>query len=361
MVRSVTKRRPSHLSPRPVPLWFQRVFVLTALLGMMFNTPTNYDSHPTTKNHIRDMPSHWLPSNSYSHRLIHEILRGDDTPPEFLNGFFVRQNPWTHFDPEGLATEQDYKNDQTKATNWFAGAQKDHAGDANQLKKDKATYDKWMAADKKGIEGIEATAKKWNNAAKTEVVKASELDDSWGSYKTLSSTDPAAFLKLAGATAQIYKDMIAKDPSLEQALQQAGATTGISPDLILSILTMEGRGWVPTVGLGPKELISELLKTKFGLNPQGMKNVSVGPGQLKGPARDAAGLTVDQANTLPGAFKGTATWLSPVNPQVQPGYSDGQRASVYNGGAIGGPGYKAGGQAYGVEATTVEQNDFPGH
>ncbi len=27
-------------------------------------------------------------------------------PPEFLNGFFVNQNPWTHFDPEGLDTDK---------------------------------------------------------------------------------------------------------------------------------------------------------------------------------------------------------------------------------------------------------------
>ena len=113
---------------------------------------------------------------------------------------YVRQNPWTHFDPEGLATEDDYKQDQQKATAWHNQATKDAGGDKAKLKSADETFNKWMKADQGKIDSIEGTAKKWNEAAKKEVVKASELDDSWGSYKILEKTNPTAFLAECSVT-----------------------------------------------------------------------------------------------------------------------------------------------------------------
>jgi hypothetical protein len=149
---------------------------------------------------------------------------------------------------------------------------------------------------------------------------------------------------------------------LKNSLEDASADTGVSGGLVLSVLSMEGRGSQvlgdPTNWLGMKQIAAETKKTLIGLNPEGMNQVSVGPAQLKGPARAAAGLSRTTANSYPGAISGAATWLSTKNPQVGSGYSDVQRAAVYNGGAIGGPGYRNGGLAYGVQAATIKANFF---
>ena len=77
----------------------------------------------------------------------------------------VRQNPWSAFDPEGLATSDDYKQDQKKATDWYTEATKDAGGDAAKQKPIDETYNKWMDADQKGISKIEMTARYLRNAA----------------------------------------------------------------------------------------------------------------------------------------------------------------------------------------------------
>jgi hypothetical protein len=264
-------------------------------------------------------------------------------------------------------TEQDYQDDEKKAATAHDQATKDAGGDKAKQKAADDAYNKRVDTDKEKIGSIEATAKKWNDAAKKEVVKATQLDDSWQSFKDLASTNPYTFLVTAGATMANYQLMLAKDPKLQQALNDAAAKAGVSPDLVLSVLTMEGRGWTIADGgsgdgLALKQMVSEAWKTELGHNPKGMNNVSVGPGQLKGPARTAAGLSVNQAETMSGAMQGTANWLTSgpnANPQIHPGYTDEQRAAVYNGGAIGGSGYRNGGQAYGVEAGTIEGNMSP--
>ena len=276
-------------------------------------------------------------------------------PAGFVDGpnlyTYVVQNPWTHFDPEGLASEQDYKNDQAKAKAWHDQASKEAGGDKAAQKKADDTYKSWTDADQKKINSIEATAKKWNDVAKKDVMK--ELGKSWDtiddtsySYSGLASTDPKAFLASAQTSANNLSQVLT-DPVLMASLVSSAKANGLSPQAIASIITMETRGWTrPNGGTGfmdyGKQPLSEAWKTRLGTKPSGMNDVSVGPAQLKGPARKAAGLTVDQAGTYQGAFIGAGTWLSDKNPGQVPGSNEAQRAAVYNGSTV-----------YGVEFEVV--------
>jgi hypothetical protein len=115
-------------------------------------------------------------------------------PAGFVDGpnlyAYVKQNPWTNFDPEGLATQQDYTNDEAKAQTWHAQASKEAGGDKAAQKKVDDTYNSWVAADKKGVNSIEQTAKYVKTLADqyhanigSESDIAGKLDDSWQSYK----------------------------------------------------------------------------------------------------------------------------------------------------------------------------------
>jgi hypothetical protein len=90
-------------------------------------------------------------------------------PAGFVDGpnlyTYVNQNPWTHFDPEGLATEQDYKNDEAKAQAWHDAAIKQAGGDKSKQKNVEDTYKSWTGADEKKITRIEESARLTNNAA----------------------------------------------------------------------------------------------------------------------------------------------------------------------------------------------------
>lgn len=211
------------------------------------------------------------------------------------------------------------------------------------------TYKSWTAADQKGINGIEATAKKWNDAAGFDVMKAlgkswDTIDDNSYSYKGkglrpgLSNEDPKAFLASA-QTSAYHLSVALTDPARMAALLGAAKANGVSPDAIASIITMESRGWTMDNGgtglMGWKQLGSEV---SHGGN---MNDVSVGPAQMKGDARAAAGLSVDQAQTYQGAFIGAGTWLSNKNPSQVPGSNEAQRAATYNGSTVYGVEFEA--------------------
>ena len=264
---------------------------------------------------------------------------------------YVRQNPWTHFDPEGLASEDDYKKDQQKATAWHNQATKDAGGDKPKQKQADDTYNKWMAADQKKIDSIESTARKWNEAAGKDVLKDlglswNKLDDKSKFYQSLANTSPKFFTWLAKISAAHLAAALT-DPSRMAALLADAKANGIPPQEIATILTMEDRGWTMANGgtglMGWKQLFSEAY---HGFN---MAEVSIGPAQLKGGARAAAGLSVDQAQSYQGAFIGAATWMSNKNPAQKPGSTEAQRAVVYNGGKSG----SAASMMYGVEYQVV--------
>ncbi|MDR3403122.1 MAG: RHS repeat-associated core domain-containing protein [Chthoniobacter sp.] len=242
---------------------------------------------------------------------------------------YVHQNPWTHFDPEGLASEDDYKKDQQRATEWHTQATKEAGGDKAKQKSIDDTYNKWMAADQKGINNIEATAKKWNDAAKKDVMKAmglnwNTIDDKDYGFQTLQKTDPKAFIMDVIFGAGRIASAMKSNPKLLQDLMAAASKNGVSPNMILSIISMEQRGYFNgPVPLEVKQIAADAKKGD-------MNKVSVGPAQLKGDARAAAGLTVDQAKTFGGAFQGAGAWLSDKNPGIHPGDSEAQRARVYN-------------------------------
>jgi hypothetical protein len=107
----------------------------------------------------------------------------------------LADNTWTHWDPEGLATEADYNEDisekQAQIRSDEQGYLKDlnagKYGDPNSsaaVSKYNAACDTsekgekyWIDQDKAAIANIEATAKFANDQAKQQLYKASELDD----------------------------------------------------------------------------------------------------------------------------------------------------------------------------------------
>jgi RHS repeat-associated protein len=254
---------------------------------------------------------------------------------------YVMQNPWTRFDPEGLKSINDYKKDiadyekhiemrrrqlfdEARYNSWSTDRLYKEIGKVQEV------YGNYIHEAKDKIAAIQSTARKWNEAAGKDVMKElgkswDSLDDTSYSYNVLSSEDPSTFLSSARTSAAHLRNSMKADPALAAALSAAAVANGISPQMILSIITMEQRGWVSTVGLGAKQELARI--AKLG----NMNDVSVGPAQLKGPVRTAAGLSVEQAETYSGAFKGAATWLTTKNPNIRSGFNEAQRARAYNG------------------------------
>jgi hypothetical protein len=187
---------------------------------------------------------------------------------------------------------------------------------------------------------------KWDKAVGGDAMKElgkswDELDDTSYSYKLLHDENPESFMSLSRSSAERLNEAFRNNPALQTVLENAAKQNGISPQLVQSIITMEQRGWsgVPG-GLGIKEGLASATK-----NPE---NVSVGPAQLKGPARNSAGLTMEDARTYDGAIRGAANWLSDRNPNIKAGSTEAQRAAAYNGST-----------AYGVQYQAVRNQLWP--
>lgn len=262
---------------------------------------------------------------------------------------YVQQNPWTAFDPDGLKTRPQHQNDikryrkeyDTKKGRLFNEAKVNGYSDDKlnrKLNDLQDRYERKIAKSEAAIAKIESTAKKWNDEAKFDVMAAlgktwDDIDDTSYSFKQLSQTDPAAFMRQVTSSASHLNQAMKDSPGLNSILASASAANGVPPEMIKSIIAMEQRGWVDSVGLGVKQTLSRITKGD-------MNEVSVGPAQLKGPARTAAGLSVQQAETYGGAMQGAAVWLSPANPNIQTGFNEAQRARAYNGSDVYGVQYQ---------------------
>lgn len=267
---------------------------------------------------------------------------------------YVVQNPWTSFDPEGLAKKKDYETklkQDTSALNDHKSklADKTNAGekitrsDREKLAKLQNSIDK----SAKAIKEMQEVETKWNEAVGGDAMKElgrswDDLDDTDYSYKILRQADPKGFLENARKSAETLNKAFTDDPSLNQTLVNSASQNGISPYLIEGVIIMEQRGWsqIPG-GLKLKEALSSAIKSNSDA-------VSVGPAQLKGPARDSAGLSVDDARSYDGAIRGAANWLSNKNPSIKSNYTEAQRAAAYNGST-----------AYGVQYQAVRNKVLP--
>jgi RHS repeat-associated protein len=154
-------------------------------------TATTGSTLDRQKSNSKDTDPTGLVDEGFRYRDLETGMFFTRDPAGFIDGpnlyTYVIQNPWTHFDPEGLATEQQYQDDEDQHAAHEKQVEQDywknnpnHPKDPSQDKKlqglisaDEAA----IAKDKKGIDNIEATAKQINEAAGREFIKASEIND----------------------------------------------------------------------------------------------------------------------------------------------------------------------------------------